>query len=259
MDELPRPAAAGLGRGWMARERAPMNWLPGRARPLDVVALPLGRFTFGPDDPWPGQAGLVVGYAVRHPSGVFLFDTGFAQPEPDLDDFYLKHRVEVRPVLDALAHAGIDRGEVTAVANCHLHVDHCGQNPLFPNVPIYVQPAELAIANGPDYTVRSVLDFEGADYVPVEGDHEPVPGIRIFATPGHSPGHQSLVIETVDGSLLLAGQAVYSRGEWTGADGARDGSIDAPDRPAYLRSVARLRALMPKRVLFGHDRQGWPS
>jgi N-acyl homoserine lactone hydrolase len=230
-----------------------------RGAPLDVVALPLGGFTFGPDDPWPGEAGLVVGYAVRHSGGVFLFDTGFAPPEPELDAFYEKYRMEVRPVLEALSDAGIARDDVTAIANCHLHIDHCGQNALFPNVPIYVQPAEWAIASEPDYTVASVLDFPGARYEQIEGDHEPAPGIQIFATPGHSPGHQSLVVDAPDGPLLLVGQAVYSHGEWTGIDGARDGSINAPDRPAYQRSVARLRALHPKRVLFGHDRRGWPS
>jgi glyoxylase-like metal-dependent hydrolase (beta-lactamase superfamily II) len=95
--------------------------------------------------------------------------------------------------------------------------------------------------------------------VQVAGDHEPVPGIRIFATPGHSPGHQSIVVDSPDGPLLLAGQAVYSHGEWQGIDGAREGASSARDTAAYQRSVQRLRDLRPKRVLFGHDRQGWPS
>ena len=232
---------------------------------LEIHALPLGDFTFGPDDPWPGEAGVVVGYAVRHTAGVFLFDTGFvlAEPgDPDLDEFYAKYRVRPRPVLDALEAAGIDREEVTAIANCHLHLDHCGQNELFPRVPIYVQPAEWAIAHEPDYTVERIRDFEGARYEQVAGDHEPVPGIRVFASPGHSPGHQSLVVETPDGPLLLVGQAVYSHGEWSGIPGARSGSTDTRptgDPDAYARSVARLRALKPKRVLFGHDRRGWPD
>lgn len=225
---------------------------------IEVVALPMGEFTFGSDVPWRGQAGLVVGYAVRHSGGVFLFDTGFAPRDPELETFYEKLRVEVRPVLEALADGGVARDEVTAIANSHLHIDHCGQNAMFPDVPIYVQPAEWAAAHEPDYTVASVLDFPGVRYVQVDGDHEPVSGIRVFATPGHSPGHQSLVVEMPGGPMLLAGQAVYSHGEWVGTDGARDGSVDAPDRPAYLRSVARLRALKPRRVLFGHDRRAWP-
>ncbi len=230
-------------------------------RATDIHALPLGDFTFGSDDPWPGEAGLVVAYAVRHPGGVFLFDTGFVLPEPsdDLDDFYATYEVRPRSVLDALERAGIDRAEITAIANCHLHLDHSGQNPLFPGIPIYVQPAELAIAATPDYTAARVTTFDGARYVELEGDHEPAPGIHVFASPGHSPGHQSLVLDTPDGPILLVGQAVYSYGEWASIPGARFGSTGArPGHPTYLRSFARLQALNPKQVLFGHDRRGWP-
>ncbi len=223
---------------------------------LRVFALPMGEFTFPADEQWPGQTGVVVAYAIRHGSGVFLFDTGFGFGNDELDSHY---QVRARALPDALAAAGIDEGEITAIANCHLHADHSGQNLRFPSVPIYVQPAEWAAAHGDDYTILDWVDFPGARIEQVAGDHQPVPGIRIFATPGHSPGHQSIVVGTRDGPLLLAGQAVYSNGEWQGIDGSRDGATHASDTAAYARSVARLRALHPRRVLFGHDRQGWPD
>jgi N-acyl homoserine lactone hydrolase len=223
--------------------------------PIDVIALPMGEFTFPPGEEYTGQTGVVVAYAIRYADGVFLFDTGFGFGNAELDDYY---KVRARAVPDVLAEAGIAPSEITAVANCHLHADHAGQNGLFPGVPIYVQPAEWAAAHQPDYTVVEWIDFPGARYEQRAGDHEIAPGIRIFATPGHSPGHQSLVVETRDGPLLLVGQAVYSHGEWSGIAGAREGASAARDQPAYARSVARLRALNPKRVLFGHDRRGWP-
>ena len=226
-----------------------------RPSDLHVVALPMGEFTFAPGEEYEGQTGVVVAYAIRHRGGVFLFDTGFGFGNAELDDHY---KVRARAVPDALAHAGIDPAEITAIANCHLHPDHSGQNLLFPGVPIFVQPAEWAAAHEPDYTVVGWIDFPGARYEQVAGDHEVAPGIRVFATPGHSPGHQSLVVETARGPLLLAGQAVYSHGEWAGLAGAREGASVARDQPAYARSVARLRALNPKRVLFGHDHRGWP-
>lgn len=221
---------------------------------LRVSALPMGEFTFRDDDPWPGQTGVVVAYAVRHPGGTFLFDTGIGLGNEEFDSYYM---VRARPLPEVLAEAGIDQAEITAIANCHLHADHSGQNLRFPGIPIYVQPREWAAAHGPDYTIVEWVDFPGARIEQVAGDHEPVPGIRIFATPGHSPGHQSLVVESAGGPLLLAGQAVYSRGEWVGIDGAREGGSRAPDTVAYARSVARLRALNPKRVLFGHDHDAW--
>ena len=224
---------------------------------IEIRALPMGEFTFPADEEYAGQTGVVVAYAVRHPGGVFLFDTGFGFGNPELDDYY---RVRARDVVTELGAAGIDPAEVTALANCHLHADHSGQNNRFPRVPIFVQPAEWAIAHGPEeYTVLDWIDFEGADYRHIAGDHEVAAGIRIFATPGHSPGHQSMVVESKAGPLLLAGQAVYSHGEWSGIDGSREGASVARDGEAYARSVARLRALNPKRVLFGHDRRGWPD
>lgn len=216
----------------------------------------MGEFTFPDDEEYAGQTGVVVAYVVRHPDGVFLFDTGFGFGNQELDSYY---KVRARALADVLTEAGIAKAEITAVANCHLHADHSGQNLLFAGVPIYVQPTEWAAAHTPDYTVLDWVDFPGAEYRHVAGDHEVVPGIRIFATPGHSPGHQSLVVESADGPLLLAGQAVYSHGEWGGIEGSREGASHARDGAAYARSVARLRALNPKRVLFGHDHRGWPE
>lgn len=220
-----------------------------------VIALPMGEFTFPADEEYAGQTGVVVAYAIRHQHGTFLFDTGFGFGNQELDDYY---RVRARRLPEVLVAAGVASDEITAVANCHLHADHSGQNALFAGIPIYVQPAEWQVAHEPDYTIVDWIDFPGAQYVHRAGDHEVAPGIRIYATPGHSPGHQSVVVDTKHGPLLLAGQAVYSHGEWSGVAGAREGESVARDGDAYRASVARLRKLNPKRVLFGHDRRGWP-
>lgn len=224
-----------------------------------VIALPMGEFTFPAGEEYAGQTGLVVAYAIRHAGGTFLFDTGFAMPDPELDSFYLRYDVRPSSLPEVAAVAGLDLAEVTAVANCHLHLDHAGQNTLFAGVPIYVQRPEWEIAHEPDYTYLPAVDFVGANYQHRTGDYEVAPGIRIYATPGHSPGHQSVVVDTKAGPLLLAGQAVYSHGEWTGVAGAREGESVARDGDAYRASVSRLRSMNPKRVLFGHDRRGWPD
>ncbi|HJP87590.1 MAG TPA: N-acyl homoserine lactonase family protein [Candidatus Limnocylindrales bacterium] len=223
-----------------------------------VIALPTGEFTFPSGEEYEGQTGVVVAYAIRHATGTFLFDTGFAPDGPELDEFYVRWQVKPRALDEVFAEARIDVAEVTAIANCHLHLDHSGQNARFPGVPIYVQRSEWTAAHEPDYTYLPAIDFPGATYVPLDGEAEPVRGMWILPTPGHSPGHQSLVIERPEGLLLLAGQAVYTRGEWLGLPNAKEGASTARDRSAYDRSIARLRSLHPAEVLFGHDRQGWP-
>jgi N-acyl homoserine lactone hydrolase len=94
------------------------------------------------------------------------------------------------------------------------------------------------------------------EYLEADGDHELVPGIRILSTPGHSPGHQSLVVDQPGGPVVLMGQAVYGLDEWRRSRG-REGRSTAPDPDAYDASIVRIRALDPSRVLFAHDRRMW--
>src|SRR3954462_14710536 len=143
---------------------------------LEVRALPMGEFTFRDDDPWPGQTGVVVAYGIRHPQGVFLFDTGLGLGNDEFDSYYM---VRARALPDVLAGAGVEGAEITAIANCHLHADHAGQNLRFPGIPIYVQPAEWTVAQGAGgFQVPDWVDFPGARIEQLPGDHEPVPGLR---------------------------------------------------------------------------------
>ena len=149
--------------------------------------------------------------------------------------------------------------DISAVVNCHLHIDHAGQNSLFPGVPIHAQPAEWDVAQAGNHTILEWVDFPGASYELRAGDYELLPGISVVSTPGHTPGHQSLVIDTLDGPIVLAGQALYSRDEWLGLAGAREGRSRAWDVDAYDASVRRLRELQPTRVYLGHDREIWSA
>jgi glyoxylase-like metal-dependent hydrolase (beta-lactamase superfamily II) len=219
-----------------------------------ITRLDVGEFTFPEDEPWPGETGVVVAYLIRHPDVLMLFDTGLGLGASELD---ARYHPRPRPIADVLAAERLGVADVDVVVNCHLHADHAGQNVTFPGVPIYVQPAEREAATDPDYTVTEWVDGPGVEYRPVAGDHELLPGVRILATPGHSPGHQSLLVDTAEGPTILAGQALYSVGEWIGRAGAREGRSAARDQPAYDRSVERLKALDPVRVWFGHDRETW--
>jgi N-acyl homoserine lactone hydrolase len=219
----------------------------------EIVPLDVGSFTFPADEPWPGEEGVVVAYAIRRREGVLLFDTGFGFGNPFLDDRY---HPAPRRIADVLGVAGIRLAEVDLVANCHLHADHAGQNARLPGIPIHVQRTELAAARAGGYTIDDWIDGPGVTYLEADGDHDLVPGIRILSTPGHSPGHQSLVIDQPDGPVVMTGQAVYGVDEWTSSAG-REGRTTAPDRAAYDASIARIRAIDPRRVLFAHDRRAW--
>jgi N-acyl homoserine lactone hydrolase len=222
--------------------------------PATVTRLDVGEFTFPAGEPWPGETGVVVAYLIRHGDGLILFDTGLGLGASELDDRY---HPRPRPIADVLAAEGLAVRHIDLVVNCHLHADHAGQNVAFPGSPIYVQSAERLAAGEADYTIPTWIDGPGIEYRVIEGDRELLPGVRILSTPGHTVGHQSLVVQTAEGPTVLAGQAVYSVGEWAGVAGAREGRSTAPDPRAYDRSVAKLKAIDPVRVWFGHDREPW--
>jgi N-acyl homoserine lactone hydrolase len=200
---------------------------------------------------WPSYAHYVI-----HRDGAFLFDNGAGVGNAEVE---ARFSPRVTPIEEALAALGISMGDLTGIANCHLHFDHSGQNARLPKgVPIFVQRREWTMVHVPDYTVPEWIDVPGLTYEVLEGETEVAPGLRLIPTPGHTAGHQSLVVETSDGTIVLVGQALQSRAEWDGAtEASASGRSNAPDPDAYKRSVERLRALEPVRVHFAHDPAIW--
>jgi N-acyl homoserine lactone hydrolase len=219
-----------------------------------ISRLDVSEFVFPDDEPWPGETGVVVAYVVRHPDAIVLFDTGIGFGSAIMDERY---HARPRRIEDVLAQQSLAIGDIDVVINCHLHADHAGQNAAFPGVPIYVQPAEFRASQAPHYTIPEWVHRPDLEYRQVAGDHEVLPGLRVISTPGHSPGHQSLLVEADEGPTILVGQAVYSAGEWTATADAREGRSTARDRPDYLASIHKLRQLEPVRLWFGHDRTSW--
>jgi N-acyl homoserine lactone hydrolase len=221
-------------------------WLEGAARDERVVA--------------PVWSALL-----RTNEGNVVFDTGLHPVHVERPDATFGPQSGLKVLMqneDAivarLAALGVKPDDVAIVVNSHLHFDHAGNNGAFPNATFVVQAEHLAFAKGKPNFPGVYWDIPELTYLPTSGRARVAPGVEVVPTPGHAPGHQSLVIETSDGTVVLAGQAVQSRAEWEGAsDTATSGEPSAPDRDAYVRSVLRLRALEPIRVHFAHDPQIW--
>jgi N-acyl homoserine lactone hydrolase len=198
---------------------------------------------------WPSYA-----HAVVHRDGIFLFDNGVGFGNAEVEEIFSPR---VTPLEDALAEHGIALADVIGTANCHLHFDHSGQNARLRGVPIFVQRREWAMVHEPDYTVPEWIDAPGLTYEVLDGETEVARGIRLIPTPGHTAGHQSLLLDTPEGTIVLAGQALQSRLEWEGATDPRASGASGAKDPGYVSSVERLRALVPVRVHFAHDPSVW--
>jgi len=199
-----------------------------------------------------GQPIPVCGYLVEHPKARILFDTGLAPVDEATRTRYHPRGATPDAVLAAV---GLTPGDIDLVVNCHLHLDHAGGNDQFPETPIYVQRAELDLAEAGDHTFPEyAYDFVGARLQVIDGEQEPVPGVRIVPTPGHTAGHQALVVETVGGPVLLAGQAFTTASEFGFAAFSHRlsaGGLDTiGESPVWMARVAELD---PIRTYFAHD------
>jgi glyoxylase-like metal-dependent hydrolase (beta-lactamase superfamily II) len=229
--------------------------------PGDIRRLLLGHFTVPDDvdDHRAGQKIVVAAYLIRHPRGLFLFDTGIGEGLPVVEETYRPVR---RSLPAALAATGVSTQDVRLLANCHLHIDHAGGNHGFPDRPIFAQRVELDSAHEPHYTLASaVADFDGARFELIDGEAEPLPGVRIVPTPGHVAGHQSLVVETTSGRVVIAGQALneasaYANAQYAWSLRASGTAEPVPEIPDW---IGRLQEFDPWRVVFAHDLAVWES
>ena len=146
----------------------------------------------------------VHGFVIKHPSaGAILVDTGVGWPDDMLKDW----KIVNRHAADAMAEHDLSPADVRIVINTHLHFDHCGQNAVFKHAPFYIQRPELERARREETVAAKWFDFAGARFELVDGDAEIADGVRVVATPGHTVGHQSVLVDTPDGDAVMIGDA----------------------------------------------------
>ena len=195
---------------------------------------------------WP-----VHGFVILHEkAGPILVDTGVGGPEKVLTDW----RVVNVAAKDALAVHDLSPADVKIVVNTHLHFDHCGQNTVFKHAPFYVQRKELDRARVEAKFLTDWFDFAGARFELLDGDAEIAEGVRVVATPGHTVGHQSVMVATESGEELMIGDAAYTSVIYErGASLTKLPSGQAADREAWEHSLEHIHHLHPHSVHFCHD------
>jgi N-acyl homoserine lactone hydrolase len=174
-------------------------------------------------------------HVIDHPEGRVLVDTGLTTTHPLVED--------MDPRIHPEAMAGIDPASIDLVVNTHLHFDHCGGNHLFAGKPIYVQHQELDDATSQDdYTIREWVTAPGVEYVPVDGELELLPGVRLAPGPGHTRGSQIVVVDSGPRPTVVVGDLAVTSSD-----------LDEP-RTEGQRIV---RALDPELAWLAHQHEPW--
>ncbi|WP_192903222.1 AttM family quorum-quenching N-acyl homoserine lactonase [Photorhabdus khanii] len=217
-------------------------------------------------------------FLLTHPKGHTLIDGGNAvEIATDPEGYWGAITKVYRPVMcedegcvAQVKKLGIDPADIRYVVQSHLHLDHTGAIGRFPNATHIVQRLEYEYAYTPDWFavggyIRKdfdrpglkweFLDGESNDFFDVYGDGV----LKTVFTPGHSPGHQSLLVTLPNsGSLLLTVDAAYTLDHWE--ERALPGFLTSTIET--VRSVQKLRHLAERKnaiVVTGHDPDVWPT
>jgi glyoxylase-like metal-dependent hydrolase (beta-lactamase superfamily II) len=234
----------------------------GESRVEDV-----SRWTPGVNVGKPGEFSANC-YLVKHARGFMMWDSGINDNVATMPQGFQRSKVSPRyrlakPLRVALAEIGVDPAKVAHVAFSHTHGDHVGNANLFTGATLYIQQAEYDTAFGADAVTK--WNFEVTSYdklranttVKLNGDHDVFGdgSVVIIATPGHTPGHQSLLVQLPKtGPVILSGDMVHLRDNWLHR---RVPSFNF-DREQSLKSMDKIAGIMAKtgaQLWINHDKR----
>ncbi len=216
-----------------------------------------------------GKGGTVADgcFVIRHPKGTLLWDTGLgdalAAKKGGADVAPGIHATVEHTLVEQLAAIGLKPADVTYVALSHTHVDHTGNVNLFGASTFILNKAEMAWASGPS-AVSVMPDTlsvtKTAKTQMIDGDHDVFGDgtVRILRTPGHTPGHQSLLVKLKKGYLVLSGDLYHFR------DNRKQGrvplfNVQRADTLASMNRIEKIVTNLKARLVIQHDPEDFRS
>ncbi len=197
-------------------------------------------------------------YLIEHAQGWMLWDTGLADSIAAMPnglapaDPRAIHWYHLKTLASQLEQIGVKPAEIRYVAVSHSHPDHIGNVEMFPRAMLLVQKTEYEWAgpnNAPRFNPQHPVTRLDGDY-DIFGDGS----VTIISTPGHTPGHQSLLVKLPHtGAVVLSGDAAHFKSNW---DNRRVPSINF-DKDETLSSMQRIADVLAKeraQLWINHDK-----
>ena len=196
-------------------------------------------------------------YLIKHTQGWMLWDTGLADAIADMpagqapSDPRMTHWKRPKKLAAELDKLGVKPGDIKFIAVSHTHPDHVGNVELFPQVMLLVQKAEYEwpAPFGPRFKPEHPA-------TKLDGDHDVFGdgSVTIIATPGHTPGHQSLLVKLPKtGAVLLSGDAVHFKSNWDNR-GVPENNFNKEQTAASMQKMADVMAKNSAQLWINHDK-----
>lgn len=205
----------------------------------------------------------VWSYLIETTDGPILVDTGMPDEcvnrpnlfeTPGEEPSIVPYMSDDDRIVSVLARAGYQPKDLVCLVSTHAHFDHAGGNRHFTDTEVVMQQVEYD-AVIPQLDTDGAHDFwssKDLKYRLINGDYELAPGVQLLFTPGHSVGHQSVMVKTPKtDNVLLTIDAAYHRANYE--DGVPFAGANAEQAAA---SVEKLKAIAKSEgafVFYGHD------
>jgi glyoxylase-like metal-dependent hydrolase (beta-lactamase superfamily II) len=209
-------------------------------------------------------------WLIKHGSDWLLWDTGV--PEAALNDpqgwstlpKLIVYHLD-KSLTDQLVEIGLKPGDIGRVAISHTHGDHIGNMGLFPNSIIVMQRAEYSwihSPNGPNDNVNQLMALARKllgtpkNLQLIDGDSDVFGdgSVTLVSTPGHTPGHQSLLVHLRNsGFIMLSGDVVHLEENFE-KDIVPSLNTDKAESIASMGRARQLMAAYKARLFINHDK-----
>ena len=190
-------------------------------------------------------------FLVKHEKGNVLIDSGFSS---GFNETWGKRLGFYKPVLENDIPNFLKNVKIDFIINTHLHIDHCENNSSFKNATIIVQEKEYESALNPKiyqkFAYQDNLD-RNLRYRLIDGELDLFGDkkINIVPTYGHTPGHQSVLLQLEDEKVFIAGDACYTSENLE--YNCLPGILWNPDK--IMEGYEMIRNLKNTRIIFGHE------
>jgi len=190
-------------------------------------------------------------FLVKHKRGNVLIDTGFSA---NFQKTWGKRLKFFKPILETDIVEYLKNTKIDYIINTHLHIDHCENNPFFKDAEIIVQKQEFEESCNP--MPHQKLDYvDNTDktlkYRLIDGDLDLFDDgkIKIIKTPGHTKGHQSILLNINGKQILIAGDACYS------SENLKYNLLPGLywNSDKIMEGYDMIRSLKDTKIIYGHD------
>ena len=205
-------------------------------------------------------------YLIRHAKGWMLWDSGNADRLAALPNGLTAPNGIItaymrKPLLESLKEIGVEPKDIRYFAMSHSHGDHSGNANYFGSSLLLMQTSEYAAVFGPEpqkfnFVAANFEKLRNTQVEKLNGDSDVFGdgSVIIKATPGHTPGHQSLLVRLPKtGALVLSGDAVHFKSNWDNR-GVPANNADKDKTLASMQRIADVLAKEKAQLWINHDK-----